>query len=65
VEISVRSSGADVSSLTADITRSFARVQRSIGKDIAKAARAAVLDDVRSRRRGGLRFGTNARTGAR
>ncbi len=65
MEISVRSTGVDVSALTADVTKAFNRVQRDIGKQIAKTARSAVLGDVAKRRRGGLRFGTNRATGGR
>ena len=43
--------------LTANASKALASAQRELGRDIAKVARKAVLDDVKRSRRGGLRMG--------
>jgi hypothetical protein len=49
--------GTDLEKLTAQAAKGLVSAQRSIGRDVAKVARRAVLADVRANRPAGLRFG--------
>lgn len=61
MEIRLTSSG-NLDDATRQIEKSFRSVQRTLGREIAKVARKAILDDVKGRRRGGLSFsGMHAR----
>lgn len=65
VEFRATSTGADLDKLTGQAAKALTGIQRGLGRDIAKTARRAILDDVKSRRAGGLRFsGMNTRLGA-
>lgn len=65
MEFHATSTGADLEKLTGQAAKALTGVQRTLGREIAKTARRAILDDVRSRRSGGLRFsGMNTRLGA-
>jgi hypothetical protein len=65
MEFTRTSSGADLETLTAQAEKALRSAQRTVGREIAKVARRAVLADVRRRRRGGLSFsGMGVRLGA-
>jgi len=65
MEFVLTSTGADPADLTSQVAKALIAGQRKMGREIAKVARKAILDDVKSRRRGGLRFsGMNTRLGA-
>lgn len=65
MEFKLTSTGADLDKLTSQAAKALTSAQRKLGKEIAKVARRAILDDVKGRRRGGLRFsGMNTRLGA-
>lgn len=65
VEFVLTTPGVDLDNLTGQAAKALIAGQRKMGREIAKVARRAILDDVKSRRRGGLRFsGMNTRLGA-
>jgi hypothetical protein len=65
VEFRATSTGADLDKLTGQAAKALTGVQRTLGREIAKVARRAILDDVKAHRPGGLRFsGMNTRLGA-
>src|SRR5436190_1932671 len=64
MEIKLTSSG-DLEGLTAEVDKSLRAANRRVGREIAKVARKAILDDVRGSRPGGLRFGTKRGGGGR
>jgi hypothetical protein len=65
MELRATTTGADLEKLTAQTTKALKAAQRPLGREIARAARRAILADVRRRRRGGLGFsGMGTRLGA-